>query len=126
MAVAISVAVVVLRAGVAVRRARKRGRGRIPDLRRAHLRLARPAVAVIALGFLFGPLSMWLFRGRTPFDTLHSVLGSIALALFLATAWQGRRLERGEREVAGLHGRLGLVALIAAGAAMVAGFVLLP
>ena len=126
MLVAIALAVWTLRAGVEVRRARRRGHGPIPELRRAHLRLARPAVWAIGLGFLAGPLSMWLLRGRSPFDPLHALIGGVVVFLFAATAVLGRRVERGELSVAALHGRLGLAAVIAAGAATVAGFVLLP
>ncbi|NNL65034.1 MAG: hypothetical protein HKP30_02210, partial [Myxococcales bacterium] len=57
---------------------------------------------------------------------LHALIGVIVIALFAATAVLGRRVERGELGVAALHGRLGLLAVLAAGAATVAGFVLLP
>ena len=126
MVAAIAAAVLALRAGVEVRRARRLGHGAIPDLRRGHLRWARPAVWMVMVGFALGPLSMWLFRERRAFATLHAVLGVFVLALFVTTAVLGRRVEQGRLDVAGLHGRLGLAAVIAAGAAAVAGFVLLP
>jgi hypothetical protein len=69
---------------------------------------------------------MWWLRDRAPFGTLHAVLGVIAAALFATTALLGRRVEQGRLDAAALHGRLGLAALIAAGAATAAGFVLLP
>lgn len=126
MVVTIALALLTLRAGVAVRSARRRGHGAISDLRRAHVRLARPTVALVVLGFAGGPLSMWLLRDREPFGTFHAALGAIALGLFATAALLGRRVERGQLDAAGLHGRLGLAAVIAAGAAAVAGFVLLP
>jgi hypothetical protein len=126
MAAGIALAVLALRAGVAARRARRRGQGAISELRRRHLRLAKPAVLVVLVGFLGGPLSMWWLRDRAPFATLHAVLGVIAAALFATTALLGRRVEQGRLDAAALHGRLALAALIAAGAAMAAGFVLLP
>jgi len=126
MGIGVVLALRALRAGVELRRARARGHGRIPDLRRRHLRLARPAVAWVLVGFLGGPLSMWLFQERAPFGTLHAALGVLAAALFLATAVLGRRVEHGELASARLHGRLALAALLAAGAAIAAGFVLLP
>jgi hypothetical protein len=122
----IVLAVLALRAGVEVRRARARGVGRIPDLRRFHVRLAKIALPVLLLGFVGGPLSMGWLRGRDPFGTLHGALGLAAAALFVATALWGRRVERGALDAATLHGRLALVAVIAAGAAAIAGFVLLP
>jgi len=126
MVAVIALSVWALRAGVEVRRARRIGVGRIPELRRRHLRLAKPAAALILLGFVAGPLSMWLFRERAPFGTLHAGLGVIVASLFLATAWLGRRVEQGRLDVATLHGRLALAAVVAAGVAAVAGFVLLP
>lgn len=126
MVVVLALALAALRAGVSVRRARARGRGAISGLRKAHIRLARPTVLLVVVGFAGGPLSMWLLRGREPFGTLHAVLGGIALALFVATAVLGRQAEQGRLDVAALHGRLGLAAVLAAGAAAVAGFVLLP
>jgi hypothetical protein len=126
MAGGIALALLALRAGVAVRRARRRGEGAISALRRRHLSLAKPAALLVLAGFLGGPLSMWLLRDRAPFATLHAALGVIAATLFVATALLGRRVEQGRLDAAALHGRLGLAALIAAGAATAAGFVLLP
>jgi len=122
----IVLALLALRAGVEVRRARARGRGRISELRRRHLQLAKLAVPVLLLGFTGGPLSMWLLRDREPFGTLHSLLGGIVATLFVLTAVWGRRVEQGRLDVATLHGRLALAAVIGAGAAAIAGFVLLP
>ena len=126
MASGIALAVLALRAGVAARRARRRGEGAISALRRRHLALAKQAALLVLAGFAGGPLSMWWLRERAPFGTLHAVLGVIAAALFAVVALLGRRVEQGRLDAAALHGRLGLAALIAAGAATVAGFVLLP
>jgi hypothetical protein len=122
----IVLAVLALRAGVEVRRARARGTGRIADLRRHHLGLAKLAVPVLLLGFVAGPISMAWLREREVFGTLHGALGVVTAALFVATAVWGRRVEQGRLDVAALHGRLALAAVIAAGAAAIAGFVLLP
>lgn len=119
-------AVLALRAGVEVRRARARGSGPIAGLRRRHLGLAKLAVPVVLLGFVGGPLSMAWLREREVFGTLHGALGLVAAALFVATAVWGRRVEQGRLDAAALHGRLALAAVIAAGAAAIAGFVLLP
>jgi len=122
----LTLALLALRAGVEVRRARARGAGRVSDLRRVHLRLAKLALSVLWLGFAGGPLSMWWLRGREPFGTLHGALGLLVITLFVTTAVWGRRVERGELGAASLHGRLALAAVVAAGAAAIAGFVLLP
>ena len=126
MLASIALAVLAMRAGVEVRRARARGHGAVSQLRRRHLRLARPAAALVLAGFVGGPLSMWLFQERAPFGTLHAAIGILAASLFLATAGVGHRVEGGRLDLARAHGRLALCALVAAGAAMVAGFVLLP
>ena len=73
----IVLALLTLRAGVAVRRARARGHGRIADLRRYHMRLAKLAVPVLLVGFVGGPISMWFLRSREPFGTLHAALGLV-------------------------------------------------
>jgi hypothetical protein len=122
----IVLAVLALRAGVEVRRARARGVGRIPDLRRVHLRLAKIALPVLAIGFVAGPISMWWLRARRPFGTLHAVLGLLVVALFGTVAVFGRSVEQGNLDAATAHGRLALLAVLAAGAAAIAGFVLLP
>jgi hypothetical protein len=115
-----------LRAGLRLRQAR---RGQGPGAARArarHLRVAKPAVVVVLAGFVAGPLSMFFLRGRTPFATLHALLGSFAAGLFLAAAVLGHRIEEGASRAADVHGMLGLAAFLAAAGAAIAGFVLLP
>jgi len=114
------------RAGLALRRERARGARRSPGLRERHLRWAKPAVAMVALGFLGGPPSMWWLRGREPFGTAHALLGCAALALFLTAAVLGHRLERGRGRPLDAHAACAAAALLLALAAAVAGFVLLP
>ncbi len=115
-----------LRAGLRMRRRRLRGERRDPGLLRRHLKLAKPAVAAIVLGFTAGPVSAWWLRDWTPFQTLHSYLGTLALALFIATAVLGHRLQHGRGRPVEAHAWLGLLAALAAGLAAFAGFVLLP
>jgi hypothetical protein len=126
MAASLAAAAGALRLGLRLRRARLAGRRREPGLLRRHLRLAKPAVALVAIGFAGGPLSAVLLRGWTPFERLHGWLGLAALALFGAAAWLGLRLERGRDRRAALHGLLGLAAVLAGAIAALAGFVLLP
>jgi hypothetical protein len=126
MVASLLLALAALRAGLALRRSRRGLAPRAPGLRRRHLRLAKPAVWLIAIGFVGGPLSIWLFRGREPFGTVHAWLGLVAAGLFGIAAGLGRSLERGRGRSPDVHALVGTVALLVAAVAAVAGFVLLP
>jgi hypothetical protein len=126
MAVSIVWALAALRSGLALRTGRRLRRPRTGNEVRRHLRLAKPAVTLIAIGFTGGPASMFWLRGRVPFDTLHAWAGTTALALFLTAAWLGRRLERGHGRPLDAHALAALLAVLVAGVAVVAGLVLLP
>jgi hypothetical protein len=126
MALSITLAAVALRRGLALRRARRLGAPLGREALRGHLRAAKPAVALLAVGFTLGPLSMWGLRDREPFSTAHALFGSLAFGLFLATAWLGRRLERGHGRPLDAHAVAALAALLAAGLAAMTGWVLLP
>lgn len=126
MVVSIAVCVLALRAGSRIRRARQGLTPRDPSLRRRHMRLAKPGVLMISAGFLGGPLSMWLLRGRTPFETFHAWLGIAAAALFIAAGTLGRRLEHGRSTARETHAQLAILAILFAASAAVAGLVLLP
>jgi hypothetical protein len=126
MLLSILLAVLALRAGLLLRRAR---RGIAPcdrRTRRRHLRLAKPAVVLLLIGFLGGPLSALWLRGWDPFRSFHGLLGLVVACLFIATALIGRRLERGRSRAFEVHARLGAIAVLGAALAAVAGFVLLP
>jgi hypothetical protein len=135
MLLSLALAAAALRLGLALRRdrrARLHGLARAPEarprgaLRSAHLRLAKPAVVLVWLGFVGGPLSMWALRGRTPFDTVHALLGVTAALLFAGAALLGWRLEHARGRPVEAHALLGLLAVLAGAAAGIAGFVLLP
>ncbi len=100
--------------------------GRKEDLLRAHLRLAKPAVVMIGIGFLAGPLSAVWLRDWTPFGSFHAWLGCLVAILFAATAMLGRRLERGRGRPVEAHAILAGLAVMAAAVTAVAGFILLP
>lgn len=134
MLLSLGLAVAALRLGLALRRdrrARLRGQ-RAPAvrprgaLRRAHLRLAKPAVVLVWVGFVGGPLSMWALRGREPFGTVHALFGVTAALLFGGAALLGRRLEQARGRPLEAHALAGLLAVLAGAGAAVAGFVLLP
>lgn len=126
MVTSLLLALLALRAGLGLRRARRGLARRDPAQRPRHLRLAKLAVWLLLLGFLGGPLSMAILRGERPFGTVHAWLGLTAATLFLATAALGWRLERGQSRRNDLHALLGVLALLAGAMAAVAGFVLLP
>ena len=135
MIAALALAAFALRAGLRIRNARlSRAAGSHPspasarpaDLLRAHLRIAKPAVVVVLIGFAAGPASSFWLRGWDPFGKFHSWLGLTAALLFAATAVLGHRLEQRRGGRSDRHGLLGLLAVLVAALAAVAGMVLLP
>jgi hypothetical protein len=126
MLLSIGAAAAALRLGLRLRRERRAGPRREPALRRRHLRIARPAVAAVLLGFALGPISAVSLRGFEPFATFHGAVGIATAALFAAAAWIGHRLAHGRSRARDLHAALGGLAVLAAALAAVAGFVLLP
>jgi len=126
MATSVVLALLALRAGLALRRARTARRPAPRGARRRHLRLAKPAVVLVLIGFAAGPVSSVWLRGWSAFETFHGFVGGLAAALFVATAWYGRRLERGALGARNAHALAGRLALLAAAVAAFAGFVLLP
>jgi hypothetical protein len=115
-----------LRSGMAMRRSRRFRTRRAPGLREKHLAMAKPAVAAIVLGFIAGPASSLWLRDWEPLRTFHAWIGIAAGALFIAAMLLGRRLEGGRSRAFDTHALLGLLAMLAALVAFVAGFVLLP
>ena len=135
MIVALALVVLTLAAGLRIRRARparlagaRPAPGALPagELLRRHLRLAKPAIVVLLIGFVAGPASSFWLRGWEPFGKLHSWLGLTAAALFVATAALGHRLEQRRTGRADLHGLLGLLGVLVAALTAMAGLVLLP
>jgi hypothetical protein len=126
MVASLGVVALALRAGLRLRRARFGREPRTPDLLRAHLRFAKPAIALVCVGFLAGPISAVWLRNWTPFATFHAWLGSLAAALFLAVAVLGWRLEQRRGRPVDAHAILASLAVLVAAIAVVAGLVLLP
>lgn len=135
MVATLALAALTLRAGLKLRvarHARAAGRRPLPGARprgevlRAHLRLAKPAVVLLLIGFVAGPASAYWLRGWSPFEKLHSWLGLLAAALFVAAAVLGKRLQEGRGGRPDLHGLLGLLGVLAGAVAAMAGMVLLP
>jgi hypothetical protein len=126
MALALGLGWLALRSGLELRRRRSRRQPGGRELRARHLRIAKPAVALIVVGAIGGPVSSWGLRGWTPFLTFHAWAGLAALTAFLAAAVMGRRLEQGRAGARSGHARLALLAALLAGLAAASGFVLLP
>jgi hypothetical protein len=126
MTLALGLCGVALRSGLAMRRSRRFRTQRAPGLRERHLKVAKPAVALVAVGLLGGPVSSVWLRDWEPLRTFHGWAGLAAVALFAAAALHGRRLERGRSRAFDTHALFALLAMLAAGVAFVAGFVLLP
>ena len=120
------VALLALRSGLRLRRGRLGLARRAPDARRAHLRLAKPAVALLLLGFAAGPVSAVWLRGWHALHSLHGWLGVAVAALFAAAAAVGHRIETGRSRAFDLHAGLAGLAVLLGAVAAVAGFVLLP
>lgn len=119
-------AVATARLGLEIRRRRAHGKPVGGALRARHLRFGKRAIGMISIGFVAGPLSMFLLREREAFDSFHGILGIIVLGLFLWTGWSGRALARGDREVREIHRIAAASAIGAALLSAMAGFVLLP
>ncbi len=126
MVVSLFVAAATLRTGLALRRSRQRLVPRTREMRPRHLRLAKPAVAMVVAGFVGGPISAVLLRGWDAFATFHAWIGLAAAALFVAAAVLGHRIESQGSRAFDRHALFGGLALLAGAVAAVAGFVLLP
>lgn len=126
MVASLLLAIVAMRIGLRLRRARVTRRPAGRGAREAHLRFAKLAVVCIGAGLVAGPVSAVWLRGWEPLGTFHGVVGLVAGGLFAATAFHGRRLERGLRDARSAHAACAALAMLAAGVAAIAGFVLLP
>jgi hypothetical protein len=115
-----------LRFGLQLRRSRRFRTPRAKNLRDRHLRIAKPAVAAIFVGLIAGPISAIWLRDWDPLQSFHGWMGILAAALFAAAAVAGHRLEEHRSRAFDAHALLGLLAMLAALVAAVAGFVLLP
>ena len=126
MVASLVLAIATARLGLEIRRRRRTGRSPGKELRRRHLRAGKRALAMITVGFLLGPMSMFFFRDRSPFDSFHGIVGVIVLGLFLWTGWSGRALAAGDPEARAIHRIAAASSIAAAMFSVVAGFILLP
>jgi len=121
MVLSLAFAWLALRSGLRMRRGLDRA-----ALRRRHLRVAPPTVAMVSVGALGGLGSAWWLRDWTPLQTFHGWAGAACVLAFWVVGYAGRRLERGGEAVRPLHGRAALLAVLLAALCAVSGFVLLP
>jgi hypothetical protein len=126
MLIGLAMAITTVRLGLEIRKRRKSGRSVPRTLRDRHLWFGRRTLALIGIGFVLGPLSMFFLRGREAFDSFHGILGIIVASLFAFTGWTGRNLLRGDAEARDLHRIAAAASLAAALLSAVAGFILLP
>ncbi len=126
MVASLVMAVATARLGLEIRRRRANGQLVGATLRARHLRFGKWTVAMVAIGFVAGPVSMILFRERAAFDSFHGILGLIVFGLFAWTGWSGRALSRGDPEAREIHRIAAAAAIATAMLSAVAGFVLLP
>jgi polyferredoxin len=126
MVASIALAGLTLRSGLALRRSRQGLLRRTPQMRPRHLRLAKPAVVMLLLGFVGGPVSSVWLRSWDAFGTFHGAAGLVAAALFAAAALLGHRIEAHHSKAFDAHALAGGFALLIGALAAVAGFILLP
>jgi hypothetical protein len=126
MLLSLALTAATLRAGLALRRARRLGQRRSAAAYRRHLRLAKPSLLMLTVGFAGGIASAVGLRGWSAFGTAHSAIASAALLALLATGTLGWRLEHGRTRAVEWHARLAALSVLLAAAAIGTGFVLLP
>jgi hypothetical protein len=129
MLAALALVLLALRAGIALRRARRLGARPDGRTHARHLRLAKLGVALLPAGYAAGIASAVGLRGWDALGSAHGWISSASLALFLAAAFAGRRLERRAAGTPGApdaHALLGVLAALCAAASLFSGFVLLP
>jgi len=126
MTAGLTLAALAFRAGVGLRRSRLGRLRRTPEMRAGHLRFAKPAVAMLLIGFVGGPISWVWLRGGEPLGTFHGFVGIGVATLFAAAAVVGHRIEKHGSRAYDVHAVLGGLAILFAALAAVAGFVLLP
>ncbi|MEM9174557.1 MAG: DUF4079 family protein [Myxococcota bacterium] len=126
MVVSVVLAIQAGRLGTEIRRRRAKGQRVERALRDRHLRFGQIAIAMVVVGFVGGPPSMFFFRERAVFESFHAILGLIVLGLFLWTGWSGRALANGDASARDIHRIAAGSAIAAALASSIAGFTLLP
>lgn len=124
-------ALATLRLGLALKDHRT-GQRRLHNRRQLfqrHTQLGLWFVSCLGGGYVFGIVSMLLFRERPPFRSAHFFFATIALLLFLGGGYTGWRLKQGTKRYADmrdLHGFVVYLGLFISLGVAVMGFILLP
>ena len=126
MLASLTLALATLRAGLALRRARRRGQRLSREAYQRHLRRAKPTLVLLGLGFAGGIASAVWLRGWDAFASAHGMIASAALAALLTTGTLGWRLEHGLGRAVEWHARFAALSVLLAAAALGTGLVLLP
>jgi hypothetical protein len=131
MGVGFLLALLSLRSGMGMRRARQQKRSGRAALRRSHLRLVKITVPWIVVGFAAGPMVRWWVQGETPFQTAHAWIGLTAVVVWSTTATVGHMLEIGDKRFTSdkgrdIHAILSFSAVLLSAVAGVFGYSLLP
>lgn len=115
-----------LRLGLALRDARVKRAPKPEAARGRHLRLAFPAVALVAASFPLGLLSAVFLRDLKPMGSTHGWLAAGAVAGFVGAGLIGRSLARDPTRPRGLHAGLSVLGLFFGLIAALTGIELLP
>ncbi len=113
--------------GLRIRKSRQSG-AQTARLSSLHMRLGRCFTALIAGGYLIGPIGMRYALGEPVFASAHGYFGTLALALFLGTAYLGRklRLAPDSEDFRQIHVFCAFIAVFVSLAVAILGFQLLP
>lgn len=115
-----------LRAGLAVRDARRKGQPSLQARHLAHLRLARPSVGLVVASFPMGLGTAVLAREMAPLATAHGWLATGTTVALLLAAVAGWRLGKAPAGARGPHVGLGLLGLLLGLITALTGIELLP
>ncbi len=108
---------------------RKQRLSRIPApaaTRPRHLKRGPVSAVLMIVSALIGLTSAVYLRDWKPLATFHGKLGVFTALLFLVMWLLGRRLAANDKQLAGPHGVLGLLALFAGGITGLLGISMLP
>ena len=124
MTAVLGLGLLVLREGLRLRRARLLDR---PFDSVRHRRVAQVFVALIAVGYASGLLSMGRLRAEPLFDSVHVIFTTGALAGLVLAFALGKHLQhKPDPTIRAVHLGCGTVGLLLALAAAVAGIAILP
>ncbi len=124
--VSVLLAFLVYRDGFAQRKLRLRRVQPPAGSRARHVKLGPWSMALMVVSALLGMASALWLREWKFLATFHGKVALVTTLMFVIMWWLGRRLVKGERQVANTHGIIGVLSLFAAGLTAVLGISLLP